>query len=59
VAAEPALVDAAVRRAVKGQAQVFELVTVSNMCHSGLSSSVLPRAALTPPWAAPVWERVG
>src|SRR5256885_16686144 len=29
------------------------------MCHSQWSSSWLPSAAQMPPWAAPVWERVG
>src|SRR5512132_22267 len=32
---------------------------VSKVCHSQLSSSTLARAAHMPPWAAPVWERVG
>src|SRR4030095_9332844 len=32
---------------------------VSKVCHSQLSSSTLARAAHIPPWAAPVWERVG
>ena len=34
-------------------------LTVSKVCHSQLSSSTLARAAHMPPWAAPVWERVG
>src|SRR5450759_2525285 len=29
------------------------------MCHSQWSSSRFPRAAPMPPWAVPVWERVG
>src|SRR5215217_6011607 len=32
---------------------------VSKVCHSQLSSSTFARAAHIPPWAAPVWERVG
>src|SRR6185436_2565050 len=32
---------------------------VSKVCHSQLSSSTLARAAHIPPWAAPVWLRVG
>src|SRR5919106_1183338 len=32
---------------------------VSKVCHSQLSSSTLASAAHMPPWAAPVWERVG
>src|SRR4029453_14814318 len=32
---------------------------VSKVCHSQLSSSTFARAAHMPPWAAPVWERVG
>src|SRR3954449_7854781 len=34
-------------------------LTVSKVCHSQLSSSTLARAAHMPPWAAPVWDRVG
>src|SRR5262249_44877657 len=33
--------------------------TVSNVCHSQLSSSTLASAAHMPPCAAPVWLRVG
>src|SRR5215211_1545835 len=32
---------------------------VSKVCHSQLSSSTFARVAHIPPWAAPVWERVG
>src|SRR5215213_4846534 len=32
---------------------------VSKVCHSQLSSSTFARAAHIPPWAAPVWDRVG
>ncbi len=32
---------------------------MSYMCQRQSSSDMLPRAALIPPWAATVWERVG
>ena len=40
-------------------AEVIGALTVSNACVSGLSSALLPRAALIPPSAAPEWLRVG
>src|SRR5690625_6842468 len=36
-----------------------EPLTVSYICQYQWSSLILPRAALTPPWAATVCERVG
>lgn len=33
--------------------------TVSYICHLQSSSDIFPSAALIPPWAATVWERVG